>query len=183
MTTFIAFLRGINVGGHRVKMDQLRELFRELGFSNVRTYIQSGNVFFETSETDRDALTSRIEEHLLKALGYEVPIFLRTPSELEQTLQLQPFKDVEITPDTRLMIVFTRDELRPQEPLPISSPKNDIEILSMTSGEVFVVFRLLNGRMSDLGIFMKRIFSAKSVVTTRFYETTIKILQAAQKTD
>ncbi|RYZ75251.1 MAG: DUF1697 domain-containing protein, partial [Proteobacteria bacterium] len=112
MTLYIAFLRGINVGGHRVKMDHLRELFRELGLANVRTYIQTGNVFFETTETDRDALTTRIEQHLLEALGYEVPTFLRTPIELQQSLQLNPFEKAEVTSDIRLMIVFTREPLQ-----------------------------------------------------------------------
>ncbi|HEV2405968.1 MAG TPA: DUF1697 domain-containing protein, partial [Ktedonobacterales bacterium] len=75
---YIALLRGVNVGGHVVKMERLRALFAELGLSNVRTYIQSGNVFFDTEQTDRVALTASIEEHLRAALGYAVPVFLRT---------------------------------------------------------------------------------------------------------
>ncbi len=180
MNLYIAFLRGINVGTHRVKMERLRELFGELGLSNVRTYIQSGNVFFETLETDRATLTKKIEDHLSKSLGYEVPVFLRNPAELEQTLQLDPFKAVEVTPDTRLIIVFTREELRPQTALPFISPKNDIEILKATPTEVFVVFRLMNGRMSDFTPFLKQVFGSKNIVTTRFHDTTHKILQAAK---
>ncbi len=61
---YIAFLRGINIGGHQVKMEQLRELFRKLGLTDVRSYIQSGNIFFETAETDRVRLTRKIEQHL-----------------------------------------------------------------------------------------------------------------------
>src|SRR5579872_787535 len=74
---YIAFLRGINVGGHTVKMERLRQLFTELGLAHVRTYIQSGNVFFETTDSDRARVTGTIEEHLHKVLGYEVPVFLR----------------------------------------------------------------------------------------------------------
>ncbi|BCM91007.1 hypothetical protein IAD21_02871 [Abditibacteriota bacterium] len=180
MTTYIAFLRGINVGGHRVKMDRLRELFRELNLDNVRTYIQSGNVFFDTSRTDRDALTTQIECHLCEALGYEVPVFLRTTTELEQTLQLEPFKDVEVTPDIRLLMMFTREPLHTKGSLPLLSPKNDMEILSMTSGEVFLVMHLVNGKWGNLTGFMKQAFKVNPIVTTRFYDTTIKILQAAQ---
>lgn len=180
MTLYIAFLRGINVGGHRVKMDRLRELFAELGFSNVRTYIQTGNVFFETPETDRKALTSQIEAYLLQSLGYEVPTFLRTPSELESALKIDPFKEVEVTPDTRLMVVFTREHLQPTSPLPIVSPKTDMEIVGVTEGEIYLVIRLIDGKWGNLAPFMKKAFGVNATVTTRFYDTSLKIVQAAQ---
>src|SRR5215831_13131357 len=80
-TTYVALLRGINVGGHTVTMERLRELFRELGYAGVRTYIQTGNVFFESSEQDVQILRSAIERHLRAALGYEVPTCLRTVEE------------------------------------------------------------------------------------------------------
>src|SRR3954469_1096146 len=76
---YIAFLRGINVGGHRVKMDRLRDLFTALGFSNVATFIASGNVIFEAPATDVTELEERIEAQLERSLGYEVEIFVRTP--------------------------------------------------------------------------------------------------------
>ncbi len=79
---YIALLRGINVGGHRVTMERLRELFVELGFASVETFIASGNVIFETDERDTAALEIRIEAHLKQALGYDVATFLRTPNEL-----------------------------------------------------------------------------------------------------
>jgi uncharacterized protein (DUF1697 family) len=63
-TLYIALLRGINVGGHFVKMDALRSLFVPLGFENVRSYIQSGNIFFETTEQDKLRLRKTIETQL-----------------------------------------------------------------------------------------------------------------------
>src|SRR5512146_2301016 len=68
---YIALLRGVNVGGHMVKMERLRALFAELGLDGVRTYIQSGNVFFEAADGDRAELTRAIERHLRAALGLE----------------------------------------------------------------------------------------------------------------
>ena len=70
---YIALLRGINVGGHQVKMDALRGHFADLGLANVGSYIQSGNVFFDSDEADRYALQARIEDRLRAALGYAVP--------------------------------------------------------------------------------------------------------------
>jgi len=84
MRQYIAFLRGINVGGHRVKMDRLRELFGELGLSNVSTLIASGNVIFWTDSSDVDALSDQIERHVSRRLGYEVATFLRSPTQLDE---------------------------------------------------------------------------------------------------
>src|SRR6266496_5246361 len=81
MQRSIALLRAINVGGHTVKMDQLRTLFVALGYANVTTYIASGNVIFETPPTSTQVLEAQIERHLRDALGYEVLAFIRTAEE------------------------------------------------------------------------------------------------------
>lgn len=174
---YIALLRGINIGGHNVKMERLRELFAELGFSRVRTYIQSGNVFFETAETDREKLAQTIEYHLHQTLGYEVPVFLRTLPELEQIVELNPFQQLNITPDLRLCVVFTSEKIADTLILPFHSPKNDVEIIHTTDYEAFTVWHLIDGRppaAQSLAILGKR-------TTTRFFHTTAKILQAAKK--
>lgn len=82
MHRHIAFLRAINVGGHMVKMDRLRALLAELKFRNVETLIASGNVIFEATTADAEALEQRIERHLRTSLGYEVATFLRSPAEI-----------------------------------------------------------------------------------------------------
>lgn len=78
----VAFLRGINVGGHRVKMDRLRGLFEDLDLADVATVLASGNVIFSAATREAETLRARIEGHLGGELGYEVPTFLRTPAEL-----------------------------------------------------------------------------------------------------
>ncbi|HEX6291337.1 MAG TPA: DUF1697 domain-containing protein [Herpetosiphonaceae bacterium] len=88
---YIAFLRAINVGGHTVKMADLRALFEELSFANVATFIASGNVIFESPNADARALEAQIERHLKQALGYEVATFLRTTAELAAIAAYQPF--------------------------------------------------------------------------------------------
>ena len=176
-TTYIAFLRAINVGGHNVKMEHLRELFGELGFNNVRTYIQTGNVFFETSETDRDKLTKKIEDHLVQFLGYEVTTFLRTIPELEHALNVAPFKTIEPTEDTRHCIVFISRPLEKSVTFPLISPKKDMEILGATDSEAFVKWYIINGRPPSSGTFLDK---ALGKSTSRFYSTAIKILEAAK---
>jgi len=82
MPRYVAFLRAINVGGHTVKMDELRKLFDSLGLSGVETFIASGNVIFDAPARSTAALEQRIERGLADALGYAVTTFLRTPAEL-----------------------------------------------------------------------------------------------------
>lgn len=105
MTRYIAFLRAINVGGHTVKMDRLRKLFAELGFSSVETFIASGNVIFETEEKNAQALENRIERHLRESLGYEVATFLRTASELAAIARYKPFPAAELEAEGNMLYV------------------------------------------------------------------------------
>ncbi|BAJ28142.1 MULTISPECIES: DUF1697 domain-containing protein [Kitasatospora] len=182
METYIAFLRAINVGGRTVKMDRLRELFAELGLEGVRTYIQSGNVFFRTAETDREALVARIEAGLEAGLGYPVPVVLRTVGEVEAVLAAEPFAGVEPGEDKRLFVLFLSEPL-PAEvraELPVVSPKGDWEMIGATPGEAFVVMHLRNGRLNGnpATAFPK---SYRGQATSRFLHTTGKIVAAARK--
>ncbi len=111
MTRYIAFLRAINVGGHVVKMDRLREIFEARKLRNVETFIASGNVIFDTRVADAAALERTIEEDLRKILGYEVATFFRTPAELATIATRQPFGDQEATPAAALWIGFMRTPL------------------------------------------------------------------------
>lgn len=88
---YVAFLRAINVGGHVVKMDQLRELFRAMKFSNVETFIASGNVIFETKAAPDEKLEKKIEKQLEAALGYKVGTFVRSMDEIRAISVFEAF--------------------------------------------------------------------------------------------
>lgn len=88
----IAFLRGMNLGGRRIKNDDLRAEFEALGFADVATFRASGNVVFRPVErSGAAALTATIESGLAEALGFEVPVFLRTAAEVAAIAASQPF--------------------------------------------------------------------------------------------
>jgi uncharacterized protein (DUF1697 family) len=91
MPKYIAFLRAINVGGRNVKMEVLRELFSGMSFSNVESFIASGNIIFDSPSTDRAALEQKIEAGLKAGLGYEVDTFIRTPAEVAEIADNYPF--------------------------------------------------------------------------------------------
>ena len=96
MPRYIAFLRAINVGGHNVKMAQLRTLFEELEYTNVETFIASGNVIFDTPASNVQQIEQQIERHLQPALGYPVATFIRSDAELAAVASYQPFTPVEL---------------------------------------------------------------------------------------
>jgi uncharacterized protein (DUF1697 family) len=92
MSEYAAFLRGMNVGGHRISNGELGGCFEELGFRDVGTFRASGNVIFTAAAEPEDELSARIEAGLQASLGYEVPVFLRSASEVRAIAAHQPFR-------------------------------------------------------------------------------------------
>lgn len=84
MPRYVAFLRGINLGKRRLAMSRLRSLVKDIGLTEVETFIASGNVVFSTSEVETVVLESSIRQHLERSLGYEVETFVRTLDEVAQ---------------------------------------------------------------------------------------------------
>jgi uncharacterized protein (DUF1697 family) len=109
-TRYVAFLRAINVGGHVVKMDQLRDLFKKMKLANIETFIQSGNVIFDSDQTPSD-IESFIEARLEKALGYPVLTFVRSPAELIEIAKCGPYDAVEQKAAANIMVGFLRKPL------------------------------------------------------------------------
>jgi uncharacterized protein (DUF1697 family) len=143
MPRFIALLRGINVGGHRVSMSDLKATFEALGFSKVETFIASGNVIFETPETDTAALEGQIEAHLNVALGYEVATFLRTPEALQKALRDSPF----IASGTgSLYITFLKATLSEAHQSALSLLPTKTDAFGFASCEIY---RLFSGKLTD----------------------------------
>jgi uncharacterized protein (DUF1697 family) len=96
MSRYAAFLRGMNVGGHRIKNDELGSLFEGLGFSEVATFRASGNVIFSAAHEPVAELTARIEAGLEGALGYAVPTYLRTAGEVQAIAAHEPFTSAQL---------------------------------------------------------------------------------------
>jgi len=113
---YLALFRGINVGGKNViKMDFLKEIFEKMGFYDVKTYIQSGNVLFNDIEINKEKLARKIEETLLKKTNYEIMVLVITLSEFEDIIKDIP-KDFESnTKKYTYDVLFLMDTLNPKE--------------------------------------------------------------------
>lgn len=144
---YIAFLRAINVGGHTVKMAQLRALFEELGFAGVATFIASGNVFFAADSDDVADLEAQIERHLKTGLGYEVATFIRTPAELAAVAEYQPFPDADLSAkDAALSIAFLREPPTTAAQTKLLELRNEIDDFQFHQRELYWLRRT---RMSE----------------------------------
>jgi uncharacterized protein (DUF1697 family) len=108
MPRYLAFLRAINVGGHVVRMERLRELLAAAGFERVETFIASGNVLFDTRSRSAAAIERRIETVLADALGYEVATFVRTPADVAALASGRPFPAARLAATTALSVAFLK---------------------------------------------------------------------------
>ena len=141
MPRYIAFLRAINVGGHTVKMDQLRQLFESLGFSNVETFIASGNVVFETKSKNARTLEKKIENLLRQALGYDVVTFLRTDDELASIANYMPFRQSQLDAAAALNIAFLTEPPDDESKQKLMAFRNEIDDFAVHEREIYWLCR------------------------------------------
>ena len=114
MPIYISMLRGINVGGHkRIKMDKLRASFEALGFEQVKTYIQSGNVVFKASKLSTVALSKRIEENIISDFGFSVSVISRSSDEMAAAIERNPFLKERGIDHEKLHVMFLSEAPAP----------------------------------------------------------------------
>jgi len=107
LATYIAMLRGINVSGHKtIKMQDLRTLCNKLGYRNVQTYVQSGNIVFETRKGTPANLSKQISKAIHDAYGFDVPAFIRTLEEMQRIISANPFLKEKNIDQSKLHVTF-----------------------------------------------------------------------------
>lgn len=111
MTTYFAFLRGVNMTGHNsIKMNDLKTLFISIGIKDAETYIQSGNVFFRDHGTIApSSLSSRIEQAILERFNYTIPSMMRTEKELSELFSVNPYLEEPDFNPARMAVIFLHD--------------------------------------------------------------------------
>lgn len=173
MTKYFAFLRAVNVGKRRIKMDKLKSTFEALGFENVRTFIASGNVIFESGES-AESLKNKIETQLEQVFGFEIVIFLRTESELNDIIQSNPF-EVEDSSKKIIYISFLNKEPDSETRAKLSEIQNDYYSFRVIDKELFTL-RILH---EESDIFSNNLIEKilKVPATTRNLNTLERIIK------
>lgn len=140
MPKYVALLRAVNVGGNNmIKMDVLKEMFFSLKFKNVATYIQSGNIIFETKETDEAKLLSKIEKEIHKVFNLQIDVFLRSAEEMEALIEGKPFKKVEGREDVKLNVSFLSGVPDKEQAKHFMSLGDEVDTFVLKNRELFTV--------------------------------------------
>ena len=107
MGKYVSLLRGINVSGHRkIKMQELKALFESMGFNDVSTYIQSGNVVFSSRKRNKKAILKSIEQKILTHFGFDVKVMLITADDLKSIIQNHPFVTEDKEEQKKIFVMF-----------------------------------------------------------------------------
>jgi uncharacterized protein (DUF1697 family) len=180
MEEYVAFLRAINVSGQKlIKMEDLRRMMEMPGISNVRTFIQSGNVLFDAKEKDAAKLTAKIEKQLFKELGYEVEVFLRTRSELQEILSNNPFKKANLSKSLALYITFLNDAPTADLKKALEGLSNDVDTFKISGRDVYALVVKDGAKSLFSNMFIER--KLKQKATGRNQTTLHKILDLFDK--
>jgi uncharacterized protein (DUF1697 family) len=151
MIKYVVFLRGINVGGKMLSMEKLRLMLEKMGYTDVKTLLNSGNVILESNEK-KDVLASRIEKEIEKVFGLSVDVLIRSMGEIQKLVTDNPFKDIVMTPGTRLYVTFLS-----------RSPWIRTSVLTLSD----------NNKTTDMMKDLEKEFGKK--ITTRNWNTVVKI--------
>ncbi|MFG3708620.1 DUF1697 domain-containing protein [Micromonospora sp. NPDC047670] len=137
MDRWVALLRGVNVGGAKVAMADLRRLVAGLGHDDVKTYLQSGNVVFGSTVRDAEALARGIERAIADELGLSVPVLVRSGRELAAVAGGNPYADREDDP-TRLLVAFLATVPEKSAVTALTVPGGENVAFTVTGREVYL---------------------------------------------
>jgi len=180
MTTYISILRGINVSGQKlIKMDVLRKLYENLGFRNVTTYVQSGNVIFKGDDFEPTDLEQKISRQIKKDFGFEVPIFVLTIDKLKQIIYNNPFLNDPNKEHSFMHVTFLSSNAGYYEKETFESKKQDEEQISFSENAIYLYCPNGYGRTKLTNNFFES--KLKVVATTRNWKTTNEIFKIANQ--
>ena len=182
MATFISILRGINVSGHNlIPMDALREMYKNLGFSNITTYVQSGNVVFTSLNTEPENLETKITQQLKNDFVCDVPVIVLTVDKLQQIIDDNPFSKDSSKEQTFLHVTFLSSKPDMQAVKTIEEKKLAGEEIAVTDHAVYLYCPNGYGNTKLSNTFLET--KLKVGATTRNWKTTNKLLEIAIKTN
>ena len=175
MPTYVTLLRAVNVTGHQtVLMKDLAAVYQSLGFDEVRTYIQSGNVVFRTDDEDAAKIEDRITAAIAKQFGFATPVIARRPHELKSLVAANPFPPEYAA---RLYVAFLSGVPERPDTDAITNTKSDTEEFSLSGRHVYLHYPDGQGRSKMTNALLERRLGVTS--TVRNWRTVNKLLEIA----
>ena len=176
MKTYIAFLRGINVSGkNKIPMAELRELCNGLKLQDVETYIQSGNVVFKSELQNTLELEALISKAILKSFGFEVPVIVKTASQLCDLLNENPFESEDEIIKKQVYFVLLNDVPKIEELTTFKAESYENEEFSISENCIYLKCKTGYGKAKLNNNLIER--KLKVSATTRNYRTMHKLLE------
>jgi uncharacterized protein (DUF1697 family) len=170
---YVAFLRGINVGGNQiVKMADVVKVFTSLGFTDVRTVLASGNVLFDAARGTEQSLNRRIEAALSAAFGIGLKVVLRSRDELQHLADGRPFARIKGIPPLKAYVTFLKAPPKGDGPLPCGA---GFRIVAVTGRTVLTTVDV-TALTTDLMRALEKAFGKE--ITTRNWNTIERVLRA-----
>lgn len=171
----LALLRGVNVGGkNAVKMDELRSAFEEMGFADVATYINSGNVLFRAPRQELDELAARLEEELTRRFGLELKVVVLTEAQLRSVVEAAPTGAEFGDGDHRSDVIFLRKPLTVAKAFGVVEAKEGVDHAWRGKGVLY--FSRLTARASSSRLSKVVALPEYQDMTIRSWSTTTKLL-------
>ncbi|HZA41476.1 MAG TPA: DUF1697 domain-containing protein [Actinomycetota bacterium] len=175
MKSYVALLRGIGPGNPNMRNDKLRGVFEDLGFSNVRTVISSGNVLFESDSSAIRAMETQVEEALPKQLGFTSTTIIRNRAQIQALVNRDPFAGVEHSDKSHLDVTFLKRKPKTILSFPYRPKDRSYSVLGLYDRDICSIVDLTSGRTSDLMQWLEKQFGKE--ITTRTYRTVGRILK------
>jgi uncharacterized protein (DUF1697 family) len=173
-------LRGVNVGGRNmIKMDALKALCISLKLKDPQTYVQSGNVIFNSGEKDLDKLTKRLQDAIEKAHGFRPGVMLRTAAELQQVVARNPFANRKDIEPGKLIVNFLSDNPGKQAREKAMAIKIGPEEMHLIGREAYIYFPNGQGRSKFPWTAIERVLGTSA--TGRNWNSVTKMLEIAEK--
>jgi len=175
MNQYLVLLRGINVGGKNIiKMVDLKASFEAMGFTNVRTYIQSGNVLVESAEKDKDQLTAKIESELSRRFNFQARVVVVSQKELAAIIKSAPEGFGQDDENFRYDVIFLKEPLTPKEAMKSVSVREGVD--TAHAGKQALYFSRLISRASQSHLTKIIGLPVYQNMTIRNWNTTTKLL-------
>jgi uncharacterized protein (DUF1697 family) len=182
MTQYLALLRGINVGGKNIiKMADLKACFEEMGFANVRTYIQSGNVLLESAENDKAAFTTKVEVGLSKRFNFVAKVVVISQKELAGVVKSAPEGFGGDDKKFRYDVIFLKEPLTPKEAMQSVKIREGVD--TAHAGKQALYFSRLISRASQSYLTKIIGMPVYQNMTIRNWNTTTKLLALMEGQD
>jgi len=180
MKTYISLLRGINVSGQKkIRMAELRSLYEALGLVRVESYLQSGNVVFDSDEPDGAKLAGLIEAEIEQTFGYSVPVLVRTPADFRRIIESNPFAGDRNEDPARLYVTFLYQLPAGEQWRKLASPTGTADEFVIGEQEIFLFCPNGYGRTKLSNNFFEKKLGVPA--TTRNWKTVNALYQMARR--